>query len=270
MDRRLEINRRNWNERTPVHAASAFYDVAGFKAGRITLNDIERREVGDVAGKSLLHLQCHFGMDTLSWARLGARATGVDFADAAIALARSLNAELNLEARFIHANVYDLPARLGERFDIVYTAMGVLCWLPDLAAWARVAASFVKPGGIFYIMDTHPLLSILEEHPGTAGVDALRVRYPYFPDPEGLYFEGGEPSYAGSEPIQSGVYEWQHSVAEILTAIRDAGLELEFFHEHPVNCYQAFAGMEQGADGWWRFPAQDNFIPQTFSLKARR
>lgn len=274
MDRRLEANRRNWNERVPVHADSDFYDVEGFKAGRITLNDVERREVGDVAGKRLLHLQCHFGMDTLSWARLGATATGVDFSDAAIALARSLNDELSLGVRFIESNVYDLPAVLDEQFDIVYTATGVLCWLPDLAAWAKVAARFVKPDGFFYILDTHPFLGTLESLAAAgaagAGVDDLRFRYPYFPAADGMFFGGGQPSYAGAKRIESGAWEWQHSVAEILDAIHGAGLEMAFFHEYPMNCYQAFPGMARCADGWWRFPNQSGFVPQMFSLKAAK
>ena len=155
-DHRIEVNRRNWNERTPVHVASDFYDVEGFKAGRITLSDLEREGVGDARGRSLLHLQCHFGLDTLSWARLGARVTGVDLSDDAIATARRLNAELGLDARFIRANVFDLPEVLDEEFDVVYTAMGVLVWLPDLTAWARVVARHLKPGGLFYLLETHP------------------------------------------------------------------------------------------------------------------
>lgn len=278
MDDRLEANRRNWNERTPVHAASSFYDVPGFKAGRNTLHSIERREVGDVTGKTLLHLQCHFGMDTMSWTRLGAKATGVDFSEEAIALADSLRDELELTTRFVRANVYDLPDLLEERFDIVYSAMGVLCWLPDLAAWAQVVARFVKPGGFFYLFDTHPFLYTLETAGGSdgvasgmaGGIEDLRIGYPYFPDPQGLFFEGGEPSYAGTEIIESGAYEWSHSVAEILGAVAGAGLRLEFFHEFPVNCYQAFPGMKQDADGWWRFPAFGERLPQTFSLRARR
>ena len=270
MDDRLETNRRNWNERVPVHVASAFYDVAAFKAGRITLHDIERREVGDVAGKSLLHLQCHFGLDTMSWCRLGARTTGVDFSAAAIATARRLNAELGLSARFIESNVYDLPATLNEQFDVVYTALGVLCWLPDLQGWARVVARFLKPGGAFYLFDNHPTLWVFEPAVGVEGkgVADLRVCHDYFPNPAGLAFEGGEPSYAGSEIIQSGSHEWAHSVSEILGAVQEAGLVLEFFHEFPVNCYQAFPGMEL-IGGWWRFP-KDNHLPQTFSLKARK
>lgn len=278
MDPRLAANRRNWNERTPIHVASRFYDVASFKAGRVTLNAIERREVGPVAGRSLLHLQCHFGLDTMSWARLGAAATGVDFSDAAIRQARALSAEVGVGARFVEADVYDLPQRLDERFDIVYTAVGVLCWLPDLAAWAQVAARFVKPGGTFYIMDVHPFLGVFETADadgGAAPFENLRVRYPYFPHPEGLYFAGGAPSYAGDEVIEAGCYEWPHSVGEILGAIADAGLVVEFFHEFDANRYQAFPGMVADGDGWWRFPGKSrgpggHSLPQLFSLRAQK
>ena len=144
-DRRIALNRANWNERTRVHAGSDFYDVAGFKDGRITLNEFERAGVGDVRGKSFLHLQCHFGLDTLSWARLGANATGVDISDDAIGLARKLNDEVGLDAKFVRSDIYDLPQVLDGEFDIVYTAMGVLAWLPDLAAWAEVVARYLKP-----------------------------------------------------------------------------------------------------------------------------
>ena len=272
VDPRLEANRRNWNERTPIHAVSAFYDVASFKAGRITLHDIERREVGDVAGKSLLHMQCHFGLDTMSWTRLGAQATGVDFSNEAIALARSLSSELGLSTRFVEANVYDLPDLLRDQFDIVYTAMGVLCWLPDLDAWAKVAARFVKPGGFFYLFDGHPLLSVFTfaAGPGQPSVADLRVTYPYFHDREGMSFEGGDPSYTGGKPLASPTHEWAHSLAEIMAAVQNAGLTLEFLHEFPVNCYQAFPGMEKGEDGWWRYPKGQRQLPQTFSLRARK
>ena len=272
MDPRLAANRRNWNERTPIHAASGFYDVASFKAGRITLCDVERREVGNVEGRSLLHLQCHFGLDTMSWQRLGAEATGVDFSAAAIRQARALNDELGLGARFVEANVYDLPALLDAEFDIVYTAIGVLCWLPDLTAWAQVAARFVRPGGAFYILDMHPLLGLFEPEDGSTGkggVADLRVRYPYFHEPDGLYFAGGVPSYAGEAQVESGCYEWPHSVAEILGAVTGAGLEVEFFHEFDANRYQAFPGMVEDADGWWRFE-NGLQLPQLFSLRARK
>ena len=274
MDQRLDANRRNWNERTPIHAASTFYDVEAFKQGANALNDIERREVGGVAGRSLLHLQCHFGLDTMSWARLGAVATGLDFSDEAVALARKLNAELDLGARFVQANVYDAADAINERFDIVYTGKGVLCWLPDLGAWARAVARLLKPGGVFYLMDTHPFLDVFDPAAaGTAGEqcagpDDLRFRYDYFPN-EGRYFAGGEPSYAGSKALVSGTYQWWHSIAEILGALLDAGLTLEFFHEFAQSFWRVFPGMAQGDDGWWRFRDHNQRLPQTFSLRAR-
>ena len=264
MDRRLEANRANWNERTPVHATSDFYDVAGFKAGRNTLKAIEREEVGDVSGKSLLHLQCHFGLDTMSWARLGALATGVDFSNTAIDLARALNEESGTDARFIHANVYDLPGVLAEEFDIVFTSYGVLVWLPDLDRWAEVIRRSLKPGGTFYMVEFHPVLTTLEP---TASGEA-RPFYSYFR--EELYFPGDAPSYAGGETIASPNYEWQHSLGEIVTALAGAGLKIEFLHEFPFCYYQALPSMAQGEDGWWRFPENNDSIPQMFSMRASK
>lgn len=260
---RLEANRKNWNERTPVHVASQFYDVESFRLGRCSLKDIERREVGDVSGKTLLHLQCHFGMDTMSWARRGARATGVDFSDVAIDAARSLNAELGLGARFICSNLYDLPDVLDEKFDIVFTSYGVLCWLPYIDAWARVVRQFVRPGGMFYIVEGHPFMEPFDE---VSSSGEATPAYGYFH--EEFYWEGGEESYAGSQPIESPNYEWHHSIGEIVTALIDAGLTIQFLHEFPFSGWQVFDVMRQGADGWWRFPEHNDSFPQLFSIKA--
>ena len=264
LDEQVQVNRTNWNERTPVHAASEFYDVEGFKSGRITLHDVERREVGDVSGKSLLHLQCHFGMDTMSWSRLGARATGVDLSDAAIDLARSLNRELRLDVRFIHSNVYDLPDALDEQFDVVFTSYGVLCWLPDLDKWASVVENHLKPGGMFYIIDGHPSMNVFEQ----SDVGELRPVYPYFH--KEFLWEGGEASYAGSEIIESPVYEWHHSLGEIVTALIDAGLRIEFLHEFAFSTYRAYRIMQKGDDGLWRFPEGNDSFPQLFSIRATK
>ncbi|MXY44540.1 MAG: class I SAM-dependent methyltransferase [Dehalococcoidia bacterium] len=266
MDERLATNRANWNERTPVHAASEFYDVEGFKKGRITLTDIERREVGDVSGKTLLHLQCHFGMDTMSWSRLGAKATGVDISDTAIDLARSLNHEIGADARFICSNVYDLPDVLDEEFDIVFTSLGVLCWLPDLDRWASVVHRFLRPGGTFYILDGHPVKGIFEE--SEEGEIRLTHDYSYFHDE--FFFEGNDHTYAGSEIIASPVYEWQHSLGEIVTALATSGLTIEFLHEFPVCAYHAFPSMQKDDDGWWRLPEHNDIIPKLFSIKATK
>ena len=155
-------NRELWNAWTEIHEGSTFYDVEGFLAGRQTLLPIELEELGpDVReGTTLLHLQCHFGLDTLSWARRGARVTGVDFSDKAIALADRLAREVGLDeaCRFVQSDLYDLPAHLDERFDVVFTSWGVLMWLPDLTAWGRLIARYLRPGGIFYIVDFHPFV----------------------------------------------------------------------------------------------------------------
>ena len=262
MDERLQTNRVNWNERTPVHAASDDYDVAGFRAGRITLGALERREVGDVAGKTLLHLQCHFGLDTMSWERLGATVAGVDFSDAAIALAKALRDEIGSRARFILSDVYALADVLDERFDIVFTSYGVLCWLPDLDGWARTIARHLKPGGVFYIAEHHPMLSALEQ----AESGEMVARHDYFH--RQFRFEGGEPSYAGDKPIESPVYEWSHSLGEIVTALISAGLRIEFLREFAFCGYRAHPIMERGADGLWRFPERNDAIPQMFSIRA--
>ena len=264
LDEQIQVNRTNWNERTPVHAASDFYDVEGFKAGRITLHDVERREVGDVSGKSLLHLQCHFGMDTMSWARLGAKATGIDLSDAAIDLAQSLNRELGHDARFICSNIYDLPDVLDEQFDIVFTSYGVLCWLPDLDKWASVVANHLKPGGMFYIIDGHPSMNVFAQ----SDAGDLRPTYPYFH--KEFLWEGGEASYAGSTIIESPVYEWHHGLGEIATALIDAGLRIESLREFAFSAYRAYRIMQKGDDGMWRFPERNDSFPQLFSIKATK
>ena len=270
MDPRIEINRRNWNERTPIHAASDGYNVEGFKAGRITLTDIEIDEMGSVTGKSLLHLQCHFGMDTMSWARLGATATGVDLSDASIELANELNTEVGLGVRFIRSNVYDLPELLDEEFDIVYTGLGALCWLPDMTGWARIIARFLKPGGIFYMLDEHPAGRVFDSVSTVDGTDDLELRYPYFPDPQGFLDEGERNTYAGTSPITTPVYEWQHSMSEIVNALIGVGLKLEFIHEFPFSFFQAQPLMRQSADGWWRLEKYDGNIPFMLSVRATK
>src|SRR5579863_6395293 len=171
MDERLKANLDAWNLMTVYHAASPGYRLAEFKTGENVLKPIELREVGDVRGKSLLHMQCHFGLDTMSWARMGAHVTGVDFSDQAIALARSISAECKIPARFLHSNIYDTPNVLHEQFDIVFTSYGALCWLPDIKRWAEVAASFVKPGGFFYIAEFHPLTQMADNRAGTTKLE---------------------------------------------------------------------------------------------------
>ena len=252
----LKNSRDHWDELTPLHARSEFYDVEGFKSGRSTLKSIELDELGDVSGKSLLHLQCHFGLDTLSWARLGAVVTGVDFSAVAIDLARRLSAETGIKADFIHANVYDLPEVLRDRFDIVFTSYGVLPWLPDIPRWAEVAAGFLKPGGTFYIAENHPFVHVFDD---SEECRELTVNEAYLGDPDPASFEI-DYSYAGA-PVTRPTYEWTHTLGEIVSSLTAAGLRIEFLHEFPLCAYQALSLMTQDEHGWWRLPGEPTPTP---------
>lgn len=271
MDDAFRDNRRLWDRWTEIHETSEFYDVASFRDGRrpIRLADYEREEIGLVEGKTLLHLQCHFGLDTLSWARLGARVTGADFSEAGIAAARGLAAELDIPATFVVSNLYDLPTVLEGQFDVVYTSRGVLGWLPDIEGWARVAAHFVKPGGFFYITEIHPVAQVFENEGVRPG--ELRPTYPYWSHPESLRFDV-KGSYADPTAATDGLVEhgWDHSLGEIVTALITAGLRIEFLHEFdfvewPIDY------LVEGDDGRWRLPpTTKGQLPLFFSLRAAR
>jgi len=182
-----EVNLANWNERVPIHLAGSFYDLPGFREKRTVLRDFEIAEVGDVTGRSLVHLQCHFGQDTLSWAAHGARVSGLDFSGPAVEAARGLAAELEVEAEFVQADVYEaVTAFEGRTFDIVYTGFGALTWLPDLSRWARVVSDLLKPGGFLYLSEFHPLTGILDDETGTV------VTYDYFDENAKVWNESVE------------------------------------------------------------------------------
>jgi SAM-dependent methyltransferase len=265
----MRINQQRWNEMVGVHEKSAFYDVAGFKAGRNTIAPLEREELGNVAGKSLLHLQCHFGMDTMSWARLGAKVTGVDYSERAIELAQALAKELAIDAHFVRSNIYDLPNDdlIPGKFDIVYTALGVLGWLPDLKHWGKVIAHYLKRGGTFYILEAHPFMLTLDENSPD-----LKVAYPYFSS-EALKFDT-EHSYADPATVLTNKteYGWNHSLSEIFNALLSEGLFIDFLHEFAFCGWEYFSDMETGEDGWSRFKDEGkrNKVPLMFSLKATK
>lgn len=266
----FEANRALWDVWTRIHAEGDFYDLAGFKAGGVRLRPYEIEAVGDVTGRTLLHLQCHFGIDTLSWARLGARVTGADISPAAIALASDLALELGFpEARFVESNVYDLRGNLDGQFDIVYTGRGAIGWLPDIRAWARVVAHFVRPGGIFYITEAHPVYDVFENEGVRAG--ELVVRYPYFEHPDPLVFEV-QGSYADPTADVGDQQEhgWAHGLGEIVTALVAAGLRIEVLDEHPFLEWPADFLVE-AADGTWRLPPEiKGELPLMFSLLASK
>lgn len=266
MNEYLQSNRELWNTQTRVHVKSKFYDVEGFKRGENRLDAVVREGVGDVRGKSLLHLQCHFGLDTLCWARLGARVTGADFSDEAIKAARGLAQQVGLAASFVCANIYDLPNALSDEFDIVFTSHGVLTWLPDLNAWARVIAHFLKPGGFFFIAEGHPFACVFDDE----NQNDLRVRYSYFHSDKPDKFEV-HGSYADRAADIHGIeYAWTHSIGDVINALIAAGLRIEELREYAFNAWQMLPLMEQDAEGWWRLPARLPQIPLMFSLKARK
>jgi 2-polyprenyl-3-methyl-5-hydroxy-6-metoxy-1,4-benzoquinol methylase len=253
-------NKAAWNKRTGVHKDSAFYDLAAFKAGKTSLNKIELEGVGPVKGRSLLHLQCHFGMDTLSWAREGATVTGVDLSDAAIDLAKEINDELKLDANFICSNVYDLKENLQEQFDIVFTSYGTIGWLPDLDKWAGIVNHFLKPGGTFYIADFHPALWMMDEN-------FTSIKYDYFNT--GVIAEENTGTYTDREaPIRSQEYSWNHPFSEILTSLIKQGLTITLFEEYPYSAYNCFNNLEQGGDGMWRIKGMEGKLPMMYAIKA--
>nr|WP_238358079.1 class I SAM-dependent methyltransferase [Cohnella zeiphila] len=256
----------NWNDRTAVHAKSAFYGMDDFLAGKNSLSELELSEVGDVSGRSLLHLQCHFGMDSLSWARLGARVTGVDFSDRAIGLAESLNERLGLGARFLCSDLYNAREALqGELFDIVYTSYGVLCWLPDLTRWAELIGASLKPGGTFYMAEMHPITFMYEAADGR-----LALGDSYFDKEAHCYQSATTYTGDGEELAHPVSYQWQHTLGEIVSALAGAGLTLEFLHEFPFAVYHQFPGlMVQDDRGRWRMKDGDR-MPLLFSVKATK
>jgi SAM-dependent methyltransferase len=272
-------NRARWDESVPIHAASEGYDLAGFLRGEKTLYPVEMDEVGDVRGKTLLHLQCHFGMDTLNWARLGARVTGLDFSGAAVDRARELAGQIGInDAAFVQANVYDAPEVIHDRFDVVYTGIGALCWLPDIRGWAQVVSKLLKPGGFLYVYEGHPMLWALDDERDDR---ELVVHSPYFETERPAEWVG-ETTYVDGPPLKNlKSFEWNHGLGEIVTALIEAGLRLDFLHEHREVAWQALPWMvrtdgDSGARGYarrtaWQLPAeQRDLCPLMYSLKATK
>jgi SAM-dependent methyltransferase len=254
-------NRDLWDGWTEIHRCSSFYDLPAFRAGASTLNPIELEAVGDVAGRNLLHLQCHFGLDTLSWARLGAHVTGVDFSSRAIELARSLAVELGIDAEFTCADVCDLPADWNSRFDTVFTSYGVLPWLPDLLPWAQTIARVLRPGGSFHIVEFHPIATMLDD-------DGRHLRHPYFHSVEPMKAEL-EGSYADpAAPFTHTSFEWAHSLSEIQMALMEAGLEIQGFHEYPYSPYGCYPYLEERSAGRWMVRDSEIDLPLVFRIHA--
>ena len=266
MDEYLQANQQLWDQWTGEHEKSTFYDLAGFRAGKDRLRSIELSELGDVSGKSLLHLQCHFGLDTLAWARRGAIVTGVDLSEKSVALARSLSQDLAIPATFVSCDIYQLPAKLTGTYDIVFTSYGVLHWLRNLQSWGQIIAHFLKPNGIFYIVEDHPTFRMFTTEEETK----IKLANSYFFSETPERVEGTGSYATDNQGESASYYIWNHSLGEVLNALIQAGLTIEFLHEFPYAARAKFAFMEKGADGWWRLPPNYPQIPFLFSLQARK
>lgn len=266
-DDHLTANRANWDDRTRVHLASRFYDVEGWLAGNRGPRSWEVAALGDVRGLRLVHLQCHFGLDTLTWARAGADVTGLDFSSAAIEAARDIAARAGLteRSRFVRADVLAAAEALaGETFDVVYVSLGALCWLPVVDRWAEQVATLTAPGGRFYIHDVHPLVWAMDD-------DSTDLRHTYFEETE-PFADDSDITYAdGPERlVNTRTYEWNHGLGEIVSGIIRHGLTLDWLAEHDWTVWRRFPFLVETDDRRWVLPAGHSRFPLTFSLLATR
>lgn len=263
----FEANRRSWDERVAIHARdeTGFYDVEKVLAGGDKLNAIEASEIGDVRGLRIAHLQCHFGLDSICLERRGADVTGLDFSPAAVAEARELSARLGLRMRFVEGNVYEARALLQGEFDMVYVTWGAINWLPDIARWGTTVASLLKPGGWLYLAESHPVTLCLDMVDGR-----IQPRFDWRNAPDKPVVEDEEKTYTGSEArlANTRTYSWTHPLSDIIGALRDAGLTLDWLHEHAALTWLLFPNMTAGEDGLYRLPADHPQLPLSFSLKA--
>jgi len=264
-DEWLEANRANWDERVPIHAGGEFYDVASFKEGQERLRPFEIEEVGNVSGRDLVHLQCHFGIDTLSWARRGARVVGLDFSAPAVEEASKLAAELGLDAEFVRSDVYDARGALsGRDFDVVYTGLGALNWLPDIRRWAGVVAALLRPGGFLYLSEFHPITWVFGDDDLTVANDYFQAEEPEVWDEPGTYAD------LEAETVHNTTYEWNHTLGDVVSAVIEARLVLEFLHEHDYTLFPRWPFLEKSGFDAYRLPEGAPRLPLMYSLRARK
>jgi ubiquinone/menaquinone biosynthesis C-methylase UbiE len=258
----IEINRRTWNEKTAVHFESDFYNVKEFIVGGNSLNSIELDLLGDLKGKRILHLQCHFGQDSISLARLGATVTGVDLSDKAIEKGQELAEKCGVDVNFICCDIYELEHYLDEKFDIVFTSYGTIGWLPDINKWAKVVSRFLKPKGKFVFAEFHPVVWMYDD-------DFTEVRYSYFNDAPIIELENG--TYAEKDaPIQQEFCCWNHGLADIFQALINEGLRIDNFQEYDYSPYNCFNKTIQIAEKKFQLEPFGDKIPLVYSLSATK
>ena len=258
----FKVNRDTWNQKVGIHATSDFYNMDGFLKGESSLNTYEIEALGDVNGKTVLHLQCHFGQDTLSLARMGAICTGVDLSDEGIALAQKLNKQLGLDATFVRCNVLDTSEYVKEQFDIVFTSYGTIGWLPDLKPWGKMIAERLASGGTFYMVEFHPLVWMFDYTSGKA-----ELRYGY--NQQEAIYEEYEGTYADQNASMiSKEYGWNHGLGDVISALTEQGLIVEYVREHDESPYNVLPDLIQKENGF--YVTKDRLYPLLFELKAQK
>ncbi len=256
----ISVNRNSWNNRVGAHLSSDFYDMPGFLAGKSSLQEIELNLLGDLSGKSVLHLQCHFGQDSISLSRLGASVTGVDLSNVAVETARKLANQTQADAEFICCDVYSLPNHLNKKFDVVFTSYGVIGWLPDLDQWAKIITHFLKEGGQFVMAEFHPVLWMFDD-------DFKYIKYNYFN--AGAIAEVEQGTYADKNADLSQQYiTWNHSLSEVLSSLLENGLQITAFREFNYSPYNCFNHTVEYAPGKYRLTPFDDKIPMVYALRA--
>jgi len=256
----IEVNRKLWNDKTPAHIESDFYDMKSFLSGKSSLNDIELNLLGDVKGKRILHLQCHFGQDSLSLARMGAEVTGIDLSDEAISTAKDLAKEMGLNTTFIRSDVYSTPEELNGQFDIVFTSYGTIGWLPDLNKWADVIYRCLKPGGKLIFVEFHPMVWMFSN-------DFSNIQYPYF-NTEAI-IETNEGTYADrNADIKNTEISWNHPLSEVLQALIASNLQLSSFDEFNYSPYNCFLNTVEIEKGKYQIKGLEGKIPMVYALEA--
>ena len=257
-----DVNKQTWNNKVDVHVASDFYNVSDFIKGKNSVPEIDLELLGDIKDKTILHLQCHFGQDTLSLTRLGAKCTGVDLSDKAVAKAQELNDELGLNAKFICCDVYDSPNHLNEKFDIVYTSYGTIGWLPDLEKWAKVISHFLKPNGKLVFVEFHPVIWMFDD-------DFTKIKYHYHNEKPIIEEYSG--TYADKNAaIKTDYIGWNHSLSEVFKSLTNNGLQLEHFEEYDYSNYNCFNETVEFEPNKFRIKHLENKIPMMYSLVGRK
>jgi SAM-dependent methyltransferase len=257
----FDTNRKLWDAKTDIHVDSTFYDMKSFIKGATSLRKIELEELPDVNGKSLLHLQCHFGQDTLSLERLGAHCTGVDLSPNAINKAKEIRDQLNLKSKFICCNVYDTDKHINDSFDIVFTSYGTIIWLPDLNLWAAQIAKRLSKGGTFFMTEFHPVLYLFDWEKDKIAYDYFNSGEPIMEEEQGTYADT-------NAPIQMKEYFWQHSLADLFQALLNNGMEITLFKEYDYSPYMIFDNCYERAEHEYIFRHTGTSLPHVYTLKA--